>query len=85
MSTLNNPWIIICGLTQNNKTNYNLPKTMADTNYIVIGGWNGGKSQNFYPSDWRCYPVNQTQVYINALNNSNVKSYCWLVMGYTES
>ena len=75
-------WIIISGQTQNDKTNYDLPKTMSDTNYTVIGGINGGKSSTFYSSDYRCYPVSQTQIYINALNNGNVKTYCYLVMGY---
>lgn len=85
ISTLNNPWCIISGLTQDGKTNYTLPLTMCDSNYFVTGCIRGGKASYFYASDWNCYPVNKTQIFVNAKNNPNVTSYCWLVMGYTES
>ena len=74
-------WVEQGGLTQNGVSTYNLPVTMADTNYYVNGTWNGGKSATFYPADWRCYPISTTQIFCNAKDNTNVKSYAWEVKG----
>lgn len=74
-------WVEQGGLTRNDVTVYDLPVTMADTNYYVNGTWNGGKSSVFYPADWRCYPVSTTQIFCNAKNNTNVNSYAWEVKG----
>lgn len=73
-------WVEQGGLTNSNST-YILPIEMADTNYNVMGSWNGGKADVFYPRDYTCYPISTKEIYVNSNNNGNVKSYCWEVKG----
>lgn len=58
--------------------------SMRDTNYNIGVQWNGGKSGNFYPSDFQIKNITKSAFETNARTNGSVRAYWWRVCGYTE-
>ena len=75
-------WVEQGGIINNSQTTYYLPVEMLNTSYYVNVCWDGGKAQNFYPSDWQVRNLTTTSFYTTASRNgNNVQGRCWEVKG----
>ena len=72
-------------LPNTGNTTVNLMIPMRDTNYSIDVQWNGGKSGNFYPSDFQIQNITTTSFYTNARTHGSVHAYWWSVRGYAAS
>ncbi len=74
-------WVEQGGGLSGNFPLVSLPVKMADTNYIILTQWSGGKSSSFYAADMRLYNITTTGFNTNGPTNSNVTQRNWYVCG----
>ena len=75
-------WIEQGGPMSSNE-NVTFHVAFSNTNYYVDVTWNGGKSANFYASDWKITKSSNTYFKTSATTNGiNVHGLCWYACGY---
>lgn len=70
------------GGSMSTSSTVNFLKPFRDTTYYIDVTWNGGKSSEFYPSDWKITKALSSFTTTATTNGSNVRGLCWYVCGF---